>query len=45
MGIEQATILAQRLLVEGVPGIHFITFNFSKAVREVTANLSLPAGV
>ncbi len=39
LGIEQASALAQRLLDEGVPGIHFITFNRSKATREVWANL------
>ncbi len=42
LGIEQAILLAQRLLDEGAPGLHFITFNFSKATREVLAELSLP---
>jgi methylenetetrahydrofolate reductase (NADH) len=45
LGIEQATLLAQRLLDEGAPGLHFITFNFSKATREVLAELSVPARV
>jgi methylenetetrahydrofolate reductase (NADPH) len=45
LGIEQAILLAQRLVDEGAPGLHFITFNFSKATREVMAQLSLPAGV
>lgn len=45
LGIEQATHLAQRLLVEGAPGLHFITMNFAKASREVIAELSLPARV
>ncbi len=45
LGIEEATALAQRLLDEGVPGLHFITMNFSKATREVMAQVSLPAGV
>jgi methylenetetrahydrofolate reductase (NADPH) len=45
LGIEQAAALAQRLLDEGVPGLHFITFNFSKATREVMAQLSIPAAV
>jgi methylenetetrahydrofolate reductase (NADPH) len=45
LGIEQAILLAQRLVDEGAPGLHFITFNFSRATREVMAELSLPAGV
>jgi methylenetetrahydrofolate reductase (NADPH) len=45
LGIDEASALTQRLLDEGVPGVHFITMNFSKATREVYANLSLPARV
>ena len=45
LGIEQAAALAQRLLDEGAPGLHFITFNFAKATREVMAQLSIPATV
>lgn len=45
LGIEQAVALTQRLLDEGAPGLHFITMNFSKAPREVLAELSLPARV
>jgi methylenetetrahydrofolate reductase (NADPH) len=41
LGIEQATLLAQRLLAEGAPGLHFITFNTAKATREVVAELDL----
>ena len=43
LGIDEGSKLAQRLLDEGVPGLHFITFNFSKATREVWANLALPS--
>jgi methylenetetrahydrofolate reductase (NADPH) len=39
LGIEQTSVLAQRLLDEGVPGIHFYTLNRSKATREVWNNL------
>jgi methylenetetrahydrofolate reductase (NADPH) len=41
LGIEETSKLAERLLVEGVPGIHFITFNRSTATREVWSNLAL----
>ena len=43
LGIDECSRLAQRLLDEGVPGIHFITFNRSKATREVWANLRISA--
>jgi methylenetetrahydrofolate reductase (NADPH) len=41
LGIEQAILLSQRLLAEGIPGLHFITFNTAKATREVVAELDL----
>ena len=43
LGIDECSRMAQRLLDEGVPGIHFITFNRSKATREVWANLRTSA--
>jgi len=45
LGIEQAIGLTQRLLDEGAPGLHFITMNYSKATREVMAEVSLPVRV
>jgi methylenetetrahydrofolate reductase (NADPH) len=45
LGIAQAIALAQRLLDEGAPGLHFITMNYSKAAREVLAEVALPARV
>ncbi|WP_394621990.1 methylenetetrahydrofolate reductase [Lentzea sp. JNUCC 0626] len=42
LGIEQAILLGQRLLAEGVPGLHFVTFNFARATTEVVAELPIP---
>lgn len=40
LGIEHGAEMCQRLLDEGAPGIHFITFNRSKATREVYQRLN-----
>lgn len=39
VGIEIATEMAQRLIDEGAPSLHFITLNFARATSEVLTNL------
>jgi methylenetetrahydrofolate reductase (NADPH) len=40
-GLDLVTALGERLLAEGVPGLHFYTFNRSKATIEVVNRLGL----
>ena len=41
IGIEFSTNMAERLIAEGAPGLHFMTMNFARTSQEVLHNLGM----
>lgn len=44
-GLRLTTELCERLIAEGVPGIHFYSLNRTRALREVVADLGISRGL